>query len=744
MRAPSVRTYTLMLLGFGAFILATLGWHMLDRLHAIEQAQRQEGVEAARLEFKRAVENTLAQVAGLAEQIAGWDEVRQQLASPSYYTYWRDNRATAQGLWPTYVRGVELYDTQGALLSSFHAKLPGQLPDGLDALLVVAEDGGLCMLRFAAVVEPGDALQPVLGYIGLRVDLLGAMRNLHRFAYLDPDSLELSPHPQGMYTLDKAPGMIDYSPRQAGWVSTLPSLMRQTLLQFMLAFFLLVALHYLLVTRLFTRPLRRLRDELARLRAGEAVVGSSSEALPVQELSEVRDALRDYRQSLERAHDELDRTNAKLWTEAHVDALTGVYNRRAFDEDWARLLQADEDTPLALLLLDCDFFKSINDSYGHEIGDRVLQEIARLVCAELRREDRLYRLGGDEFLAILWGAQEKQALQVAERCRVAVMTHPVERLGIHERLRVSIGVVASEHPRDELHDLLRRVDMAMYHAKRGVGEHKVVLFKQELDASLGEWSNHLVHAVLEAVDSGHGIAMHYQPVVETATGQAAYYEALLRIRDERGIISPAETLPVAARRGLETRLDLAVLRSVLADLEAGDIPRGTGVAINLDGESIGDPEVAAVVEAFSPYVKDYKVVLEITETTLISRFELINQVLEHYRAMGLRVALDDFGSGYSSLRYLARMPVDIVKLDRSLVEAYSQDKALRSMVVHVVEMLRDSGFDIVAEGIETEAQRQAFGRLGVGYLQGWAFGRPERPAQAVQRPHVAVSSFEIE
>ncbi|MGB9670619.1 MAG: diguanylate cyclase [Halothiobacillaceae bacterium] len=119
-----------------------------------------------------------------------------------------------------------------------------------------------------------------------------------------------------------------------------------------------------------------------------------------------------------------------------------MYNRRAFDEDWSRLQQETNDSPLALLLLDCDFFKSINDTYGHETGDRVLQDIARLVSEELRRDDRLYRLGGDEFLAILWGAGEVQALQVAERCRMAVANHPVENLGIKERLRISIGVVA--------------------------------------------------------------------------------------------------------------------------------------------------------------------------------------------------------------------------------------------------------------------------------------------------------------
>jgi diguanylate cyclase (GGDEF)-like protein len=449
------------------------------------------------------------------------------------------------------------------------------------------------------------------------------------------------------------------------------------------------------------------------------------DALPVRELREVMDALHDYRRSLEQAHDELDRTNVRLWTEAHIDALTGIYNRRAFDEDWSRLQQETNDSPLALLLLDCDFFKSINDTYGHETGDRVLQDIARLVSEELRRDDRLYRLGGDEFLAILWGAGEVQALQVAERCRMAVANHPVENLGIKERLRISIGVVASEPPHQDVRQWLRHADMAMYEAKRGLGEHKVVLFQAAMESGLGEWSNRLVHAVLDAVDSGQGIVMHYQPVVDAATSEVSYYEALLRLRDAEGIIGPGEVLPIASRRGLATALDLAVLRSVRQDLESGAIPGGTGVAINFDGESILAPDVSSSIQLLARHAGDYTLVLEITETSLISRFELMSRALRHYRSLGIKVALDDFGSGYSSLRYLARMPVDIVKLDRSLIESYSQDATLRGMVVHVADMLRGSGFAVVAEGIETESQRQDFQRLGVGYLQGWAFGRPE-------------------
>jgi len=726
-RSRSLRTYTLWLLGLGALVLVVLGWRMLDRLHVIEQAQQQEGAAAAQMEFERAVENTLAQVAGLAEQIASWDEVRQQLDAPTYYTYWRDNRATAQGLWPSYVRGVELYNAHGDLLSSDAAKLPSRLPAGQDAQLIVTRDGQLCMLRFAEVVEPGDALATPLGSVGLRVDFLSALRQLHRFTYIDPESLRLKPGYEGVYPTSMTVEMLSYQSRQAAWMSILPVLVRQTLAQFMAAFFILVALHYLLVTRLFTQPLRQLRNELEHLRAGDGTVHTPPEWMPVRELSEVRQALHEYRHSLEQAHSKLDLSNAQLWREAHIDALTGVYNRRAFDEDWSKLQRCEKNAPLALILIDCDFFKAINDSYGHETGDRVLREIARLVAAELRHDENLYRLGGDEFLIILWDANEAQAMQIGERCRLAVSAASVASLGIREKLQISVGVVATESPCLELPDLLRRADMAMYRAKHEFGEAKVVLYGASMDQDQAQWSNRIVHAVVEAAATGVGISMHYQPVVTMPGGAIAYYEALARIVDEEGTIEPEYIFQVAARRRLHIPLDLAILGCVLADLRAGLIPRGQGVSINFDGASIADPQVVAAIDALLPYVEPYKIVLEITETSLISRFEHLSQVLTRYRSLGLFIALDDFGSGYSSLRYLACMPVDIVKLDRSLIESYREDSASRNMVVHVIDMLSDSGFKVVAEGISTEAQRVAFARMGVDFMQGWLFGHAARP-----------------
>ncbi len=726
-RVLSLRGYTLLMLGVSLIVLAALSWRMLDRLQVIEMTQVKEETAAAQLEFERAVENTLIQISGLAEQIVSWDEVGQQFASPTYYSYWRDNRATAQGLWPGYVRGLELYDRQGSLLSAHNTNMPYNLPAGQEAQFVVTRDGKLCFLRFAEVSEAGGELPRTLGSIGLRVDFLNAMRTLHRFAYLDPESLVLKPGYEGVYPPGMAVEMIGYQTRATGWGSVLPSLVRQTMLQFLLAFLVLMILHYALVNTLFARPMRQLRNELEHLRHGGDARANTEGWMPLRELHEVREALHGYRRSLEQAHDELDQTNAQLWREAHIDALTGVANRRAFEEVWAKLQACEADEPLALLLIDCDFFKSINDSYGHAVGDAVLREIARLVSGELRHDERLYRLGGDEFLVILLGAREAQAASIAERCRLAVSTAPVDALGIKERLSISIGVVASESPCEDFPDLLRRADLAMYEAKRGIGDRKVVVFDENMGREQTRWSSRVAYAVMEAASSGRGLAMHYQPVVQARSGRIVYYEALVRILDEEGLIEPEEIFQIATRRQLQTPLDLAILKSVLRDLEAGLIPEGTGVAINFDGASIADAEVVRAVDALLPYVGRYKIVLEITETSLISRFDYLNKALARYRALGLRVALDDFGSGYSSLRYLVRMPVDIVKLDRSLVEAYSQSPVSSNMVVHVIEMLGDCGFDVVAEGIASAEQQQNFSRLGIGYMQGWYYGRAERP-----------------
>lgn len=726
-RAYRLRTYTLLMLGISVLILLVLSWRMLDRLQVIEKTQVREESAAAQLEFERAVENTLAQISTLAEQITSWDEVTQQFATPTYYSYWRDNRATAQGLWPGYLRGLELYDRQGLLLSTHNSKLPERLPKDQDAQFMALRDGQLCFLRFAEVREPGGDIPTALGSVGLRVDFLSAMRNLHRFAYIDPESLHLKPGYEGVYPASMATELIEYHMRDTTWRSAMPQLVRQTLVQFLLLFAVMMAALYLLVIHLFARPLRVLRDELEAMREHGVGHEAEHEWLPVHELNEVRSALHDYRRSLEQAHDELDQTNARLWREAHIDALTGVFNRRAFEDAWRKLEHCEMDGALALLLIDCDFFKSINDSYGHAAGDAVLKEIAQRIAHELRHDERVYRLGGDEFLVMLWGVHQAQAMSVAERIRQAVRTAPVEPLGIKEPLRVSIGVVASEAPCDELPELLRRVDVAMYEAKRGIGDRKVVLFDEKLGHEQTRWSSRVAYAVMEAAASGQGLSMHYQPVVSSESGRIAYYEALVRIIDDEGSIEPDEIFLIAQRRQLATPLDLAILKSVLADLASGLIPEGTGVAINFDGASIADPEVVRAIDALVPYVGRYKIVLEITETSLISRFEFLNTALARYRELGLRVALDDFGSGYSSLRYLARMPVDIVKLDRSLVEVYNTTPSSTNMVLHVVEMLTDCGFDVVAEGIANEGQQRDFARLGIAYMQGWYFGRATRP-----------------
>jgi EAL domain-containing protein (putative c-di-GMP-specific phosphodiesterase class I) len=218
--------------------------------------------------------------------------------------------------------------------------------------------------------------------------------------------------------------------------------------------------------------------------------------------------------------------------------------------------------------------------------------------------------------------------------------------------------------------------------------------------------------------------MHYQPVLALTSSQIEYYEALARIRGERGLIMPGSIFPVVELRGLECEFDLAVLERVRRDLEAGRIPAGAGVSLNVSGPGIVNPRVNDKLMQFAPLLKTCKLVLEVTETSLITQIAQASDNLNRLRKQGFLIALDDFGSGYSSLRYLASMPVDLVKFDLSMVRSLEEGGRQAVFVEDLARMIKDAGYQLVAEGIESEAALQQVAALGFSHAQGFHIGRP--------------------
>jgi diguanylate cyclase (GGDEF)-like protein len=430
------------------------------------------------------------------------------------------------------------------------------------------------------------------------------------------------------------------------------------------------------------------------------------------------------------AHTSVTLQNARLVDrlrhESLHDSLTGLPNRVLFQQRLADLLarRRPADPQIAVMLIDLDRFKEINDTLGHSTGDLLLQEVA----ARLRRvvPDRVTvaRLGGDEF-ALLDPAQSgpEEAVALARGLREE-LHRPFAYQDLELEVSATIGVaVAPGHGRDAT-TLLRRADVAMYAAKNTAAG--VAAYGEDLDensprklALVGE---------LRSVIDHDGLEVHYQPKVAMATGRVIGVEALVRWpHPVEGLVPPDEFVPLAERTGLIGPLTDFVLRTALAQCrrwaEAG---HHLSVAVNLSARSLLDADlVDDVARALAVSGVDAsKLVLEITETSIMSDAGYAMHVLNRLSAMGLTLAIDDFGTGYSSLSYLKRLPVDEVKIDKSFVLNMQDDENDAVIVRSIVDLARNLGLRVVAEGVETRNTWKALRDMGCDMAQGYVISQP--------------------
>lgn len=736
---PSLRTLALGYVVLGAVLYAGLGWLMFQRTQTIQREISEENRRQAAAEIEYAVADLLIQAQAVAQNIANWDEVSQQLFDPAYYAYWTKNRLHASGHLPSYVTSTELYDSTGRPLpGEGSANMPETISAEDLAPFVQREQERVYLMTFASVTgwKPET---PAAGFVAIRIDLLAALMAQGRYRYVDPETFFLASETGQRLTTDQILEYLRFEALPNPKGAELQALVVNHTSQVAALAVALSLLFYVILVIFVANPLRRMSLYIDHLR-GTGTPSSArhpSDTMPIAELEKVRQSLADYQLRLEEVHGSLDQKNRELWEMAHHDPLTGSLNRRAFDEDWGHTLAITDGlrVEVSLVLIDCDHFKAINDTYGHDVGDRVLQMIARVVHASLRRGDRLYRLGGDEFAALFIDAGLTHAERAARRCLDALRQYDYRTLGLREPLRVSIGVAhAMGTEPGPLKELYRHADVAMYHAKRP-GGHKMVVYRKEMDASAPIlFSNRAVHAIYEAIDSGRNIEMHYQPIVGLPNEDLRFLEALVRVRDNGDLILPDHILPIVENRHLQVKFDTMVIESVRRDLDAALPPKQTGISINLSGASLIDPDVLQALTTFAPHMKDHPIILEVTETSVIAQLQLASKHLRQLRDAGFLVALDDFGSGYSSLRYLADMPVDIVKFDIGLTQALCGTGPHAEMFAQLVSLIRRPGFQLIAEGIETRQMLQTILDLDFSYAQGYFLGSPQRlaPLQALQ------------
>ena len=417
--------------------------------------------------------------------------------------------------------------------------------------------------------------------------------------------------------------------------------------------------------------------------------------------------------------------------QAITDELTGLGNRRLlYDRLDRAIVDSRGHGPLALLLIDLDGFKEINDSLGHNTGDIVLRQIGPRLRDAIREGDLLARLGGDEFGVLLDGAGADEALTLAARVRKA-LERPIEIEGLELLVDASIGVATHPEHGDDAEALLQHADVAMYHAKAARTGCEV--YTPARDASSRDRLA-LLGRLRHAIEDGE-LVVHYQPKADLRSGSVEAVEALVRWQHpERGLLVPGEFLPAAEQTALMRPLTLRVLDTALADCRRWlDDGRRLAVAVNLAVPNLLDrgfpAEVAAALERHR--VPAALLQFEITENTVMADPARALEVIDALRALGLGLSLDDFGTGHSSLSYLRRLAVDEVKIDRSFVSEMVADADAAAIVRSTVDLGRSLRLRVVAEGAEDEATWRALQAAGCQVGQGYFLSRP-MPAAALE------------
>ena len=422
------------------------------------------------------------------------------------------------------------------------------------------------------------------------------------------------------------------------------------------------------------------------------------------------------------------RYESRLRALAEHDHLTGVFNRRRFEEELHRELSRASRSGQggAVISVDLDGFKSINDTAGHAAGDTVLRQVAHALSASVRKSDVVARLGGDEFAILLPGADRDKAAVAAGHLLQRLHDCAVPIDGVPFRVTASIGVALFEAASATAEEMLVNADQAMYAAKRH-GRDRIAIFTPEeaqaarADANLS-WEQRIRHAL-----DNDGLELHWQPIISVATGSASHGELLLRMRGGGKLIGPNEFLGAAERTGLIHAIDRWVVRSAIGLLAADRAPEGLPVSVNLSGETVaGDPDLLELIERelSSSGVDPGKLVFEVTETAAIANILEARSFAEGIHRLGARLALDDFGTGFGSFYHLKHLPVDFIKIDREFVHNLPSSSVDQRLVRSIVDVAQSLNIRTVAESVADDETVALLRELGVDYLQGFHVGEP--------------------
>ncbi|MFJ4349173.1 putative bifunctional diguanylate cyclase/phosphodiesterase [Pseudomonas sp. NPDC089401] len=455
------------------------------------------------------------------------------------------------------------------------------------------------------------------------------------------------------------------------------------------------------------------------------ISGSSiSAALADKKLQSKEDDLRRYGLLLS----QLDQARASLQQAAHYDALTNLVNRRGFNQLFAERLaeQHDDQQRLAVMFLDVDHFKRINDSLGHDAGDELLKVIASHIKAATRSQDLVARFGGDEFCVVTSLHSTDEARHLAQRI-MQRMKEPIDLGGRRMVMTTSIGISLFPDDGQTAEELLKHADLALYQSK-GSGRNSLHFFNNSLKsrASLElQLEEELRIALLEE----RGLRVHYQPIFDLRSGHVAKLEALVRWQHpQHGLLGPDRFIGIAEANGLIVDLDLWVLRHACADLAQLQRNGFTDlkVTVNCSAVTLGHDNLPDEVEMAlrEAGIAPRHLELEVTENALMGDIQHTVCLLKRIRSQGVALSIDDFGTGYSSLSYLKRLPLDVLKIDRTFLQDVPDSLQDREIVQAIIAMAHTLHLQVVSEGVETAEQYEFLATNHCDYVQGYLLSRP--------------------
>jgi diguanylate cyclase (GGDEF)-like protein/PAS domain S-box-containing protein len=437
-------------------------------------------------------------------------------------------------------------------------------------------------------------------------------------------------------------------------------------------------------------------------------------------------------QALAKRENELQRKDERIHHLAFHDVLTGLPNRALYQDRLQHALTRAqrEEQRLAVIFIDLDRFKAVNDALGHDIGDMLLQEVAHRIKNRLRAMDTVARMGGDEFVVLM--EDLKEAGHCASRAQelIGEIARPLQLRGHTVEIGASLGIAFFPEDGADPVELMKRADMAMYAAK-AAGRNTYRFFQQDM---LEKTSQRLaLEMELRRAIAQQDLELHYQPKVALETGETLGVEALVRWRHpQRGLLPPKDFIPVAEESGLIVDIGSWVLNEACRQAaEWRTLGRDVKIAVNVSAKQL---EACDLVERITALIAQHGITpghleIELTESTVMSNPDNVAQLFARLRALGITVAVDDFGTGYSSLAYLRRLPIDILKIDRSFVMEADRDDEDAQIVKTILALGQALKLKVVAEGIETSRQAELLRSFGCGMAQGFLFSQPLPPPQ---------------